>query len=87
MTKAQQLAQDALALSPDERLEVIGLIEASLAGEMEFDWTAELDRRIARLDSGASATLSATDAIAEMKQELANRIRGKMEPVEFITLL
>jgi len=52
-----KLLQEALALSSEERAALAGALLASLDGptdpDVEAAWAAEIERRIAEIDSGA----------------------------------
>jgi putative addiction module component (TIGR02574 family) len=58
---AQKLYEEAMRLDPKERAELTGLLIESLEPESESGveeaWIAEVERRIAELDSGAVKTI------------------------------
>jgi putative addiction module component (TIGR02574 family) len=59
---ARELFQEAMRLDPEERATLIRLLVEALDGEAEAGveeaWRAEIERRIAELDSGAVETIS-----------------------------
>lgn len=62
MTKsAQKLFQEAMRLDPQERAALTGLLIESLEPEseqgVEQAWVAEIERRMAEVDSGAVQTI------------------------------
>jgi putative addiction module component (TIGR02574 family) len=58
---AQKLYEEAMRLDPKERAELTGLLIESLEPESESGveeaWIAEVERRVAELDSGAVKTI------------------------------
>jgi len=58
---AQKLYEEAMRLDPKERAELTGLLIESLEPEsdpgVEEAWVAEVERRLAELDSGAVKTI------------------------------
>lgn len=69
---------DVLALSAEDRAELAAALLDSLGPEPEADqdevdgvWAVELERRAAALDSGEDPGVSWDDALAEVRQRLA----------------
>ncbi len=60
-TTARKLFEEAMKLDPDERAALTGLLIESLEPEseegVEETWIAEIERRMAELDSGAVQTV------------------------------
>jgi len=60
-TTTQKLYEEAMKLDPDERVALTGLLIESLEPEteegVEEAWIAEIERRMAELDSGAVQTI------------------------------
>lgn len=60
-TTARQLYEEAMKLDPDERVALTGMLIESLDPEsdegVEEAWIAEIERRMAELDSGTVQTI------------------------------
>jgi putative addiction module component (TIGR02574 family) len=73
-TQAQQVLQTALALSPDDRVEIAESLILSLdderAAEIETAWTEEIRRRIESIDKGEAKMIPWDDAIRSMRERL-----------------
>ena len=63
------LEAEALNLSAEERARLADRLLASLTqdGEIEEAWAAEVERRIAEIESGRAQTVPAADAIARAR--------------------
>jgi len=79
-----QLVGEVLALPAAARAELIALLQQSLPAneppgvavsddQLAAEWTAELDRRIARLRSGESRGVDAETGFAQIREQLASR--------------
>ncbi|MCA9094566.1 MAG: addiction module protein [Planctomycetaceae bacterium] len=84
MATRDELAQQVLALSQDDRAFLADLLDQSLVEEggmspeeLAAVWTVEIDRRIAAYEAGESGAVDAETAMKEMREKLAehrNRI-------------
>ena len=67
-----KLSQDALLLPPDQRValayRLLTSVEPSPQPGAEAAWEVEIARRIARFDSGESATIPADEVFARLRQ-------------------
>jgi putative addiction module component (TIGR02574 family) len=67
---AAEVLEAALALSEDERAQVAERLVASLDGEMDPDaeaaWGAEIERRLSRIETGQSKSVSMDDSLARL---------------------
>jgi putative addiction module component (TIGR02574 family) len=83
MPTREEIAQQALALSADDRAYVADVIEQSLTGgefatpEIASAWATEIERRINAYDRGEVKPLDAETAIERMRQYLADRRAAK----------
>jgi putative addiction module component (TIGR02574 family) len=75
-----QILQDALALSEQERAEIAARLIESLdvgaeaeAAEAEAAWAAEIERRCAALDAGKTGTTSWEDVRREIQAEILRK--------------
>ena len=70
--QGQQVLQQALSLSPEERLKVAELLLSSLdsAAQQRIDslWAAEAEDRLDALDRGGIQTISARDVFDELSE-------------------
>jgi putative addiction module component (TIGR02574 family) len=86
MPTRDEIVQQALALSPDDRAYVADVIEQSLTGgefaspEIAAAWAAEIERRIDAYDRGEIQALDAETAIQRLRRYLADRRAGKAMP-------
>jgi putative addiction module component (TIGR02574 family) len=86
MATRDEIAQQALALPPDDRAYVADVIEQSLTGgefataEIASAWAAEIERRIDAYDRGEVQALDGETAVQRIRQYLASRRAGKSEP-------
>jgi putative addiction module component (TIGR02574 family) len=75
VTSASKVLEQALALTPEQRLDVAAELLASVDGEpsetWEASWRAELDHRMAELKSGAVRPVLWTEARARLQARLA----------------
>jgi putative addiction module component (TIGR02574 family) len=73
-TQAEQILQTALALPPDDRVEIAESLILSLdeerAAEIEASWTEEIRRRIESIDKGEAKMIPWDEAIRSMREEL-----------------
>lgn len=85
MPTREEIAQQALALPPDDRAFLADMLEQSLCGdeatseEFAAMWTVELDRRLASYRRDPSLAVDAETALAEMSRRLQARRTGKSE--------
>lgn len=72
-TSLAALEIEALKLSPEERVVLADHLLASLGDEREIEeaWAAEVDRRLAEVESGRVALVPVEDAIQRARQALA----------------
>lgn len=72
-TSLASLEAEALMLSPEDRAVLADHLLASLAteGEVEEAWAAEVERRIAEIESGRMSLAPVEQAIARARQALA----------------
>jgi putative addiction module component (TIGR02574 family) len=82
ITLREHIAQQALALPPEDRAFLAELLEQSLTGdgfaspELAAEWAAEVRRRINAYDHGETQAVDAATAMREMRQGLADRRAG-----------
>ncbi len=74
-TRADTILGTALALPPDERAwlaeELIASLDQGKDSAVDSAWAAEIERRIAEVESGEVETLSWEDARARIRARLA----------------
>lgn len=77
MQSTAEVFEAALALSDDDRAKLADKLVESLDGEADPDaggaWATEIERRLARIESGQATSISMTEAIARMHR--AARVR------------
>lgn len=68
-TDAKQIERDAMELSRDERAALADKLWLSLEPQSAIDeaWSAEIQRRIREIDSGAVCPLTHEDVVAELR--------------------
>jgi putative addiction module component (TIGR02574 family) len=82
MTLREQIAQQALALPPEDRVFLAELLERSLTNEgfatpeLSAEWAAEVARRIEAHDRGETHAVDAVAAMQEIRKGLADRRAG-----------
>ena len=82
MTLRDQIAEQALALPPEDRAFLADLLEESLATEgfatpeLAREWVAEVKRRVAAYDRGERQGLDLKTAMQSMREELQSRRSG-----------
>lgn len=82
MTLRDQIAEQALALPPEDRAFLADLLEESLATEgfatpeLASEWVAEVKRRVAAYDRGESEALDLKTAMQSMREKLHERRSG-----------
>jgi putative addiction module component (TIGR02574 family) len=73
-TQAKQVLQSALALDPDDRVEIAETLMLSLdekrAAEIEAAWAQEIERRIESIDKGHVKLIPADQVMREMRERL-----------------
>jgi len=76
MIDREQIAQQVLALSPEDRTYLADVLEQSLTSggfaspEIAAEWTAEIDRRIAAYDRGETAGTASRLALERIRVRL-----------------
>jgi putative addiction module component (TIGR02574 family) len=72
-----QIAEEAMTLSTEERVELADRLWASLdeAQRAEYDraWAEEVERRVDEVNAGTVHTIPASEVFAEMEQRLKAR--------------
>ncbi len=82
MTLRDQIAQQALALPPEDREFLAELLERSLTidgfatPELSAKWVAEITRRIEAYDRGEMNAVDGVTAMREIRKGLADRRAG-----------
>jgi len=68
-TQLEILESEALKLTPGERAALAQRLLASLDEDMEIEeaWAAEIDRRIADVESGAVQVIPIAEAVAQVR--------------------
>jgi putative addiction module component (TIGR02574 family) len=73
-TKTTELVRQALALSVEERADLAGQLIESLdspaSGNSKAEWEAEIERRMAEIDSGAVKPVSMEEAFRRLDSTL-----------------
>jgi putative addiction module component (TIGR02574 family) len=73
-TQAKQILQSALALDPDDRVEIAETLLLSLdddrAAEIEAAWAAEIKRRIESIDRGEAQMGPWEQVLQEMRERI-----------------
>ena len=71
-TSVEQLATQAIALSPQDRAQLADLLLASLPDdadtEVDSAWDQEIMRRVAAVESGTARLVSAADVHADARK-------------------
>lgn len=76
MMNREEIAQEALALPPEDRTYLADVLEQSLTSgefatpEIAAEWAAELDRRIAAYDRGETQGVEAKQALERIRARL-----------------
>ena len=69
-----ELASKASALPPEERArlaeQLLESLQTNPSAEVEAEWDAEIQSRIAALDSGASQPVPAAEVFAQVRRSL-----------------
>jgi len=77
--KTTELLRQALALSVEERADLAGQLIESLdspeSGSLKADWEAEIERRMAEIDSGAIKPVSMEHAFHRLDSTLDDHLR------------
>ena len=71
-SQVEILEAEALKLSPEERAELADRLIGSLFQDVEIEeaWAAEVERRVAEIESGRSQTIPAAESIARARAAL-----------------
>jgi putative addiction module component (TIGR02574 family) len=86
MTIREQIAEQALALPPEDRTYLADLLEQSLTNgefatsEIAAEWAAEIDRRIAAYDRGETKGVDAQKALERIRTRLSAHRSRKETP-------
>ena len=86
MTIREQIAQQALALPPEDRTYLADILEQSLTSgefatpEIAAEWAAEIDRRLAAFDSGETKGVDAQTSLERIRDRLAAHRSRKVTP-------
>ena len=74
MGRAKELLRELLALDPAEQDEVIEAFWTSrTAGELSPEWEAEIDRRVADVDSGRIKTIPGEEVFARLEKRFGGK--------------
>ena len=85
MSKREEVVEQALALSPDDRAYLADVLEQSLVdaelsnSALAAAWTQEIDRRLAALEAGEVEEIDLGTALKEVREELEAE-RAKSTP-------
>ena len=84
MATRNEILEQALALSPEDRAFIADMLNGSLPDawtreEHATYWAAEIDRRIAEYERDPSQGLDADESIAELRRSLAERRAQRSE--------
>lgn len=63
----------ALALPAAERGKLVGSLDGALDPDTEGAWDMEIERRLARIESGQATTLSMDDAVTRLRRAAVSR--------------
>jgi putative addiction module component (TIGR02574 family) len=74
--RVRAIIEEARKLSPQERVELVDLLEAEFAGEesegapeeIEAAWLEEVERRVAAAERGETTFVDAEEVLARMRQ-------------------
>jgi putative addiction module component (TIGR02574 family) len=74
--RVRAIIEEARKLSPQERVELVDLLEAEFAGEesegtpeeIEAAWREEVERRVAAAERGETTFVDAEEVLARMRQ-------------------
>jgi len=86
MTIREQLAQQVLALPPEDRTYLADVLEQSLTSgefatpELAAEWAVEIDRRIAAYDRGEIQGVDAVTALERIRGRLAEHRSRRAAP-------
>lgn len=84
MTIREQIAEQALALPPEDRTYLADVLERSLTNgefaspEIAAEWSAEIDRRMAAYDRGDTQSGDAVTALERIRARLAKHRADKV---------
>ena len=67
---AKKILEEALALSEQEREELVSALSSSLEPvELSPEWSSEIGRRIQKIERGEAELLHAEEHLAELRQK------------------
>ncbi len=67
---AKKILEEALALSEQEREELVSALSSSLEPvELSPEWSSEIRRRIEKIERGEAELLDAEEHLAELRQK------------------
>lgn len=76
-----EVFEAALALSEEDRGRLAEQLVQSLAPELDPDaetaWSAEIERRLARIEAGTANAVSMSEAVARLQQAARASARGR----------
>ncbi len=84
MTNREQIAQQALALPPEDRTYLADVLEQSLphgpfgTPELATEWTAEIDRRIAAYERGETQGADVQTVLERIRARLSEHRSHKV---------
>ncbi len=86
MTTREQIAQQALALPPEDRTYLSDVLEQNWTGggfatpEIAAEWAAEIDRRIAAYDRGETQGVDAETVLERIRAHITEHRSRKGTP-------
>lgn len=86
MLNREQIAQEALALPPEDRTYLADVLEHSLTSgefatpELATEWAAEIDRRIASYDRGDTQAVEVKTALERIRARLEEHRSRRVTP-------
>ncbi len=86
MTPREEIVQQAMALSPEDRVYVADMLEQSLSGggfatpEIAAAWVTEIERRVAAHGRGDLPAADMNAVLARLRQQLATHRANKLIP-------
>ena len=74
---AQEVFDEALALSEEDRgklaEKLVGSLDATVDPDAEEAWTAEIERRLAKIEAGQAKWISMSEAVARLHRAALDR--------------
>ena len=76
MSSVDEIAAQALQLSPRDRMHLADILESSLpTGDVAAAWATELERRVDAYDRGEVQASDSSDLVERVREKLAERHR------------